>query len=179
MSINLNEFKISTLVKEGITIAPRTVSSAVYMNDGQDVQSVVTDLVTNNKKFLMKTSIQKEKVDRDGQKVHDIITPIERYDFNKFPMIVLINDRYIDKIKYHVNGIQLVLDDTTAATLVRNDMITYIFHYIDIVTEDSSVNATSVNNVRFFVQPTEPIHKIDTDVWFDTISNQVKQFNGE
>lgn len=176
----VSELTPATLEKKGVAYAPRTLASLVYMNDGTIVSDILEEMISNGKRFILRTKTEHEQVSFDSQRIYEIPTPLERYDFDKFPLIVSINNVIVNPDNYSINENQLILSQEFSLTVRRDDIITFIFHYLDIIVEDSGLNAESVNNVRFYVSNKEPKHKKSTDVWFDTTSNQVKQYiNGE
>ena len=175
----VSELTPGTLEKKGVAYAPRTLASLVYMNDGTPVSDILKEMLASGKRFILRTKTEQMEVTFDGQRIYEIPTPLERYDFNKYPLIVSLNNTLVDPSNYAVNDRQLILSERFSATVRENDIIMFIFHYLDIIIEDGGINAESVNNVRFYVSKTAPKHKKSTDVWFDTTLNQVKQFDGE
>lgn len=177
---NIGELVPGTLEKKGIAYAPRTLSSLVYMDDGSTLDQAMNELMVDGKRFIMKTATNQLQVTYDKQRVYDIPIPIESYNFDKFPIIVALNGNIVNSSKYFLNGNeQLVFNEDFAQTIMKNDIVMFIFHYLDTIIESGNLDAESINNVRFFVSKTEPRCKQHTDVWFDTSLNQVKQFNGE
>lgn len=175
----VSELTPATLEKKGIAYAPRTLASLVYMNDGTKVSDILKEMLANGKRFILRTKTEQMEVSFDAQRIYEIPTPLERYNFDKFPLIVSINGAIVDSVNYVINENQLILTQEFSATVKQNDIVMFIFHYLDIIIEDGGLNAESINNVRFYVSKTEPRHKKSTDVWFDTELNQVKQFDGE
>ena len=173
------ELNPGTLEKNGIAYAPRTLASLVYMDDGTTLSNTLDELIADGKRFILKTKTELLTVQFDGQRIYEIPTPLEKYNFNKFPIVVSINDRMIAPADYRLNANQLILSERINSSVRQGDILTFIFHYLDIIIEDCGINAEFINNVRFFVDRKEPRHKRRTDVWFDTLFNQVKQFDGE
>lgn len=168
-----------TLNKQGVAYAPRTLASLVYMQNGEKVSDVISDLVTEGKKYILQTVTEQDEALTDRQRIYTIPAPLENYDYVKFPIMVLINNKVVEKENYLINGTQLILNEATAAKVIAGDFITFIFHYIEIIVEDTGINAESVNGIRMYVSLNEPLHKKKNDVWFDTNMKQIKQYNGQ
>lgn len=175
----VTELTPGTLEKKGVAYAPRTLASLVYMDDGTVVSDILKEMLSSGKRFILRTKTEQMEVSFNAQRIYEIPTPLERYNFDKFPLIVSINNVIVDSSNYAINGTQLILTQEFSASVKQNDIIMFIFHYLDIIIEDGGINAESVNNIRYYVGKAEPRHKKSTDVWFDTTLNQVKQFNGE
>lgn len=165
-----------TLTQDGLSISPTTLASQVYTNDGRQVQNIIDELVSENKKIVLFTETRHVIVERDGQKVFNIPFPIINYDLKKFPILVLVNNTLLASSEYAISIEQMILVDDYPM-LHAGDLVTFIFHYNQTISTDG-VDATSINNVRFFVGVTEPPDKMETDVWFDTAEQSVKQFDG-
>lgn len=176
---NISELTPGTLERKGIAYAPRTLASLVYMDDGTTLADNIEELMIDGKRFLMKTVTRQLQVEMNNQRVYDIPIPMEKYNYEKYPMILAHNGNIVDSTKYRISDNQLILNEDFALTVNRDDIFMFIFHYLDIIVEDYGLNAESINNVRFFVSKEEPRCKQTNDVWFDTSLNQVKQFNGE
>lgn len=177
---NIGELVPGTLEKKGVAYAPRTLSSLVYMEDGSTLEQAMNEIMVDGKRFIMKTSTSQLQVQYNNQRVYDIPVPVERYNFEKFPVVIALNGSIINSTNYVINNNeQIILTEDFALTVNKNDIIMFIFHYLDTVTESGNLDAESINNVRFFVSKTEPRCKQNTDVWFDTSLNQVKQFTGQ
>lgn len=175
----VSELTPGTIEKKGIAYAPRTLASLVYMDDGTKISDILKEMLANGKRFILRTKTEQLEVSFNGQRIYDIPTPLERYNFDKFPLIVSINGVIVDPSNYAINERQLILTQEFSASVKQNDIMMFIFHYLDIIIEDGGINAESINNVRFYVSKSEPRHKKSTDVWFDTEFNEVKQFDGE
>lgn len=168
-----------TLNKKGIDYAPRTLSSLVYMDDGTRVSEVMKDMISDNKRFILQTKTEQAEATSDKQRVFRIPAPLETYDFTKYPLMISLNGELVDSINYTLHELQLIFKEEFSASIKKGDVIMFIFHYLDIIMEDSTLDAESINKVRFFVEAKEPIHKRTTDVWFDISHSEVKRFNGE
>ena len=179
VTTNISELTPGTLEKKGIAYAPRTLASLVYMDDGTTVADNIEDLMVDGKRFLMKTATRQLQVELENQRVYDIPIPVEKYNYDKFPLIIAHNGVMIESSNYRINDNQLIFTEEFCKTIHRDDILMFIFHYLDIIVEDFGLDAEYINNVRFFVSKDEPKCKQTTDVWFDTTQNQVKQFNGE
>lgn len=176
---NISELTPGTLERKGIAYAPRTLASLVYMDDGTTLAEAVEELMIDGKRFLMKTATRQLQVEMNNQRVYEIPIPVEKYNYEKYPIVLAHNGNMVSSSKYRISDNQLILNEDFAATVQRDDILMFIFHYLDIIVEDYGLNAESINDVRFFVSKTEPLCKQTNDVWFDTTLNQVKQYNGE
>lgn len=177
---NICELVPGTLESNGISYAPRTLSSLVYMEDGSTLDQAVNELMVDGKRFIMKTSTSQIQVPYDNQRVYEIPVPIERYNFEKYPIVVALNGNIVNSSNYFLNNNeQIIFNEDYAQNIRKNDIVMFIFHYLDTIIESGNLDAESINNVRFFVSKNEPRCKQNTDVWFDTSLNQVKQFNGQ
>lgn len=177
--MNYTELTPGTLEKNGISYAPRTLASLVYMDDGTKASDILKEMLGDGKKFILKTKTEQFEVEYENQRIYNIPTPLENYDYDKYNMIISLNGNIVDSSNYAINDTQLILNSNFATNVHVNDVIMFIFHYLDIIIEDGGINAESINNIRYFASKTEPKHKKTSDVWFDTTLNQVKQFNGE
>lgn len=179
MMANISELTPGTLERKGIAYAPRTLASLVYMDDGTTLADNIEELMIDGKRFLMKTATRQLQVERANQRIYDIPIPVEKYNYEKYPMVLALNGNMVSSSKYRISDNQLILNEDFSASVKKDDILMFIFHYLDIIVEDYGLDAESINDVRFFVSKTEPKCKQTTDVWFDTSLNQVKQFNGE
>ena len=175
--IPANELMPTTLKQKGIHLAPKTLASEVYTNDGRPVQNVIDEMLSENKKILLYTKTAIVEVERDGQRVFNIPFPIPNYDIDKFPVLIFVNNEWIPGSNYAISIDQLIFDETFDI-LHKGDLITFIFNYNVTVSPDDTIDATSLNGIRFFVGPIEPMGKLETDVWFDTLEKSVKQYDG-
>lgn len=176
---NISELTPGTLERKGIAYAPRTLASLVYMDDGTTLAEAIEELMIDGKRFLMKTATRQLQVERNNQRIYDIPIPVEKYNYEKYPVVLALNGNMIGSTNYRISDNQLILNEDFAVSVKKDDVLMFIFHYLDIIVEDYGLDAESINDVRFFVSKTEPKCKQTTDVWFDTSLNQVKQFNGE
>ena len=177
--MNISELTPGTLEKNGIQFAPRTLASLVYMDDGTKVSDVMKGIICDGKKFILKSTTDQMAVEYDKQRIYDIPAPLENYDYEKYSMLVSLNGQLIESVNYSINDTQLILGKEFSNNVHKNDVLMFIFHYLDIIIENTGVNAEYVNDIRYFVDKYEPRHKRLNDVWFDTTFKQVKQFNGE
>lgn len=177
--MNYTELTPGTLEKNGISYAPRTLASLVYMDDGTKASDILKEMLGDGKRFILKTKTEQIEVEYENQRIYNIPAPLENYDYDKYDMIVSLNENIVDASNYVINDTQLILNSDFSANVHTDDVIMLIFHYLDIIIENTGINAESVNNIRYFASKTEPMHKKTNDVWFDTTLNQVKQFNGE
>lgn len=174
--IPASELIPTTLTQNSIHLAPKTLASQVYTNDGRQVQNVIDEMLTEDKKIVLYTKTEHVEVERDGQTVFRIPFPISNYDLDKFPVLIFLNNVLIPSKYYAISIDQLILSNTYPM-LHKGDLLTFIFHY-NVTITGNIVDATSVNNVRYFTGPREPYDKMATDVWFDTVNKSVKQYDG-
>ncbi len=176
--IPMEELIPSTLTKEGKNIAPRTLASLVYTNNGENVEDVLKGMITDDRKVLLYTRTEHVVATIYGQRVFNIPFPIPNYDLAKFPMLVIYKDRILSPSNYAISNDQIILSNNIDA-LDRDEILTFVFHY-NIVLSNENLNAESINNVRFFVGNNPPYPQYETDVWFDTDKLEVKQYtNGK
>lgn len=176
--IPLDELVPVTINKQGINYAPKTLASMVYANDGNTVEDILKGMGSEDKKVLLYTRTEHVVATIDGQRVFGIPFPIPNYDLAKFPMLVIYKDRILSGKDYAISNDQVILNNTLDG-LARDEILTFVFHYNVILTNDN-LNAESINNVRFYVGDREPYPKMETDVWFDTEECSVKQYtNGK
>lgn len=164
----------TTLNKQGMNYAPKTLAKLVYTNDGNNVEEILKNMVNDNRKILLYTRTEHVAATIDGQRVFGIPFPIPNYDLAKFPMLVIYKQRILASKDYSISNDQVILSNNLDG-LAKNEILTFVFHY-NVVLVNDNLNATSINNVRFFVSEREPVDKIETDVWFDTKKMEVKQY---
>lgn len=176
--IPMEELVPSTLSKEGQNIAPKTLASLVYTNNGENVEDVLKGMITDDRKVLLYTRTEHVVATIYGQRVFNIPFPIPNYDLAKFPMLVIYKDRILSPSNYAISNDQIILSNNIDA-LDRDEILTFVFHY-NVVLSNENLNAESINNVRFFVGENPPYPQYETDVWFDTNKLEVKQYtNGK
>lgn len=163
-----------TLKKNGKSVAPVTIAKEVYTCDGDNIENKIKNLIYKDRKSILYTKTEHVIAVLDGQKVFDIPFPIPNYDLNVHPMIVVHNDKIIQTNDITISKSQIILS-TNLEGLAQGDILTFIFHYT-VTVDCEGLNAESINNVRFYVGEHKPHNSRDTDVWFDTSSQSVKQF---
>jgi hypothetical protein len=170
-----------TLQKNGDNISPRTLYTSVYDSTGRDLTEVIRSLETEGKVIKMITSSINLYADHNNQRLFTIQYPYEGYDVNRYPIMVLLNDKQVPYEDFYVVGNQLVFQDPadTNLQIKTGDKITVVFHYLDIKENSfDDVNATTVNGVRMFFQIYEPIDRKEGDIWFDIVEKTIKRFDG-
>lgn len=171
--VPMDELIPTTLTKKDINYAPKTLASLVYTNDGNTVEEVLKGMVNDDKKILLYTRTEHVVATVDGQRVFGIPFPIPNYDLAKFPMLIIYKDKILSSADYSISNDQAILNPSLNG-LTKDEILTFVFHY-NVIINDESLNAESINNVRFFVGEKEPYPKQETDVWFDTKELEVKQ----
>lgn len=176
-SISLTQAVLTT--NDGNHIAPETLASCVYMDDGTPVEDILNQMIVGNKRFELITKTESYIVELGGQKIFRIAIPFAGYNFNIFPMVVLINDKCINKNKYVVteDG-EIIFSQNLLLDISVGDIITYIFSYYKVITEDNLIDADFINGVRYFTSGIEPYLRQNGDIWFDTTLCSIKQFDG-
>lgn len=168
----------TTLNKKGINYAPKTLASMVYTNDGNTVEDVLRNIVdTDDKKVLLYTRTEHVVATTFGQRIFTIPFPIPNYDLAKFPMLIIYKDRILSGSQYSISNDQVILSNNING-LDKDEILTFVFHY-NVVISNEGINAESINNVRFYVGEKEPYPKRETDVWFDTKKQEVKQYSAK
>lgn len=168
----------TTLNKKGINYAPKTLASMVYTNDGNTVEDVLRNISdTDDRKVLLYTRTEHVVATTYGQRIFTIPFPIPNYDLAKFPMIIIYKDKVLSGSQYSISNDQVILNNNVDG-LDKDEILTFVFHY-NVVISGEGLDAESINNVRFFVGDKEPYPKRETDVWFDTAKQEVKQYTSE
>ena len=177
--VMITELTPTTMTKDDIGLAPRTLTSCVYMDDGTTLTSALDEIILDGKRFVLKVKTSNLTVQYDNQKIFKIPVPFDNYDYDKFPMIFLRNNVVVSPMLYVVNNTdnQLILSENATPTK-KGDVVTFIFNYVSIINETEGIDAESVNGVRYFVGVAEPYNKVKTDVWIDLTNKVIKQFDG-
>ena len=173
-----NELTPVTIRKDGVAYAPRTLASNVFLNDGTRASDAIQDFIVNGKRFIMKTSTALVSASENNQTIFQLKAPFDNYDYDKFPVHILLDNEYVSPALYIINPDtgNVILSDKLNVT--SNSVVTEIFHYIDTVCEDYGLDAEKINGTRIFVRNDRPIEEHYNDIWIDTTNNAIKQFNG-
>ncbi|MGL5752692.1 MAG: hypothetical protein ACRCXT_19295 [Paraclostridium sp.] len=172
--VPIESMKALPLIQNGKNIAPITLASHTYTNDGDTVENKLKNIMSEDKKVLLYTRTEYVIAINNGQRVFTIPYPIPNYDLAIYPMVVIHGDRILGTSDYSISNDQLIINHNIDG-LAKDEILTFIFHY-NVILSNDNLNAESINNVRFFVSDIEPVGKIETDVWFDTKKLEVKQF---
>lgn len=151
-----DEYIPVTLTKQGKSIAPRTLASAVYNDAGI---SAVTEIEAVNRLTLCKSKCVYVEATENGQKVFKIPFPISDYDFRKNFMTVIINGIVYDETRFTVRDDNYFVLNETEAGLNLGELVLFVFYYnvyIDI--NDGVLLSTQNLRDRSITEP-----KLDND----------------
>ena len=130
----------SILSKNGDYIAPKTLASAVYMNDGSRLSASLDRnhiTVTRTKAIYVEAEI-------DRQKVFNIPYPISNYDFGRNHISIIIRGSLTETDKYVINNDKLILN-STIEPLNKGEVVLFIFYYTTILDLNDNVVLTTKN----------------------------------
>ena len=167
------------LTKDGINIAPRTLTSQVINDEGKTLDEILEDIQSVNN-TLIATSTEHVSVDYDGQKIFDIPTPIREYDIELFPPIVIAHNRVLQPtIEYMINTgrdpMQLILKDAMEP-MKKGEIITFIFHYAKYIRPSDGFDADTLGGHK--VTWEKPIDPMPGDVWIDLVHGIIQYWDG-
>lgn len=170
---NATNLTPGVLSSGGIARAPMTITSQVYNNDGSTVEDTLNSLVNEGMQVTLEKKTEHVLIESDGQKIIDIPYPTADYDIYKYPVMVVLGDTYISPDKYALGSDQLIFNDAVAATTITNEIVTFIFAFCDINTDDG-INATSVDGRGFSIGNNSPANKTDGHIWIDVDGQAMK-----
>lgn len=126
VSIELTPGVISV---NGNDIAPRTLTSVVYNEDGTPVGETIDDIYKIDRSCVVETRSVPVQIESDGQTIFDVPYPIDDFDLEKGTVMLLDStNKLIPSSRYTYNGNQIVFD---SSDFVKDDIITFVFHYAD------------------------------------------------
>lgn len=151
-----DEYIPTTLMKNGTSIAPRTLASVVYNDAGI---AVGTEIEEANKLTLCKTKYVYVEATQNGQKVFRIPYPISDYDFRKNFMTVIINNVVYDESRFTIRDDNYFVLNDTEVGLDSGQLVLFVFYYNVYIDINDGVLLTTKNLRDRCV--TEP--KLDND----------------
>ena len=128
----------SVLYDKGKFVAPKTLASAVYMNDGSLLSANLDSsylTVTRSKAIYVEAEI-------DRQKIFTIPYPITNYDLHRNHISVFVRGNLLDTDKYVINNDKLILN-STIQPLDAGQTVLFIFYYSVILDMNDNVVLTT------------------------------------
>lgn len=135
---NSIDFAPSVLYDKGRFVAPKTLASAVYMNDGSLLSANLDSsylTVTRSKAIYVEAEI-------DRQKIFTIPYPITNYDLHRNHISVFVRGNLLDTDKYVINNDKLILN-STIQPLDAGQTVLFIFYYSVILDMNDNVVLTT------------------------------------
>ena len=124
--LNLNDLTPTILQnKQDEFIAPRTIASAVYMNDGSRLSTVMKN---PNILTVTRTKAVYVEVVKDNQRIFTIPYPIGNYDLARNHISFIVRGNLYEPSRYVINNDRLILN-TTNSTLMKGETVLFIFYY--------------------------------------------------
>ena len=151
-----DEYIPTTLMKNGTSMAPRTLASVVYNDAGI---AVGAEIEAANKLTLCKTKYVYVEATEQGQKVFRIPYPISDYDFRKNFMTVIINNVVYDETRFTIRDNDYFVLNETEVGLDSGQLVLFVFYYNVYIDINDGVLLTTKNLRDRCV--TEP--KLDND----------------
>lgn len=161
----------------GKQLAPNTLTNHVYdPTTGESVDTIL-ERIKNTSSTVYFTRTLVLEANEDNQSVFNIKYPIENYDINLFPILVMIRNEEVTREKYIVNvnegtDDQLILNNALIHPLHQGETVAIIFHYADTMYNGSIINAQTINNITIIDQ--EPtVTPPDNTIFFDFANSQI------
>lgn len=168
----------TVLTSNNVCRAPLTLSSLVFNNDGSTVQDTLDTLFEKGKQITLEKKTCHIILDYDGQRIVDIPFPESDYDIYKFPVVVILDNKYIAPEKYALGAEQLIFCDEVGATTREGQLVTFIFAYAK-MNVDEGINADAIDGKHFNIGGHPPQNPSDGDIWMDTKNQIIWSWNGE
>lgn len=130
----------SVLSKNGEYIAPKTLASAVYMNDGTRLSAALD----KNQLTVTRTKAVYVEAEINRQKVFNIPYPITNYDFGRNHISIIIRGSLLETDKFVINNDKLILNNTIQP-LNQGELVLFIFYYTTILDLNDNVVLTTKN----------------------------------
>ena len=181
--INLMELEKAVLTSQNKNIAPLGIAKYVYdLPTGKDVETLIEE-IKNSTSELLSTKTLVLEASYEGQFIFPLTYPIENYDLEHFPMIILrvINgkiaqvgtDEYIINEKGDTDD-QLIFNTAKQPAFYKGETCIVIFHYSNTLHTNATVNAETVNNTMvIFGQPEDGLDYPDNTVIFDLANGYI------
>lgn len=165
--ISVKEMKPVVLTEMGTNIAPRTLMSQVFGEDGRTLEEIIKARGLDRYTFIFRKYVTLE-AEQDHQKVFDIPFPIEGYDIKKFPIDVIFgNNEWVTPDNFAISKEQMVFGDVFAARILKGNLITLIFYYTESIPFGEHINAHTINGRYVVFSEEEPIEAKPGDIWFN------------
>lgn len=177
--IGMKEMKPVVLTEQGKNIAPRTLMSQVYGEDGRTLDEILKDKERESYTFIYTKTVVLE-AEYDYQKVFDIPFPIPNYDIKKFPIEVLFGDsEFVKPANYAISKSQLIFGNVFAERILKGNLITLIFHYSETVMHGDFINANLINGRYIIFAETEPMDMKIGDIWFNLKDKMALEYTSQ
>lgn len=165
--ISVKEMKPVVLTEMGTNIAPRTLMSQVFGEDGRTLEEIIKARGLDRYTFIFRKYVTLE-AEQDHQKVFDIPFPIEGYDIKKFPIDVIFgNNEWVTPDNFAISKEQMVFGDVFAARILKGNLITLIFYYTESIPFGEHINAHTINGRYVVFSEEEPMEAKPGDIWFN------------
>lgn len=165
--ISVKEMKPVVLTEMGTNIAPRTLMSQVFGEDGRTLEEIIKARGLDRYTFIIRKYVTLE-AEQDHQKVFDIPFPIEGYDIKKFPIDVIFgNNEWVTPDNFAISKEQMVFGDVFAARILKGNLITLIFYYTESIPFGEHINAHTINGRYVVFSEEEPMEAKPGDIWFN------------
>ena len=165
--ISVKEMKPVVLTEMGTNIAPRTLMSQVFGEDGRTLEEIIKARGLDRYTFIFRKYVTLE-AEQDHQKVFDIPFPIEGYDIKKFPIDVIFgNNEWVTPDNFAISKEQMVFGDVFAARILKGNLITLIFYFTESIPFGEHINAHTINGRYVVFSEEEPMEAKPGDIWFN------------
>lgn len=165
--IGIKEMKPVVLTENGTNVAPRTLMSQVFAEDGRTLEQILEDRSKDKYTFIYTKTLVLE-AEMDNQKIFDFPYPVPGYDIRKFPIEVIFGDNeYVYPINYSISKNQLIFGDVFAERILKGNLITLIFHYSETILHGDYINAQLINGRRVIYSENEPMEMKIGDIWYN------------
>lgn len=138
---NLDDFTPTVLESEDKFIAPKALASSVFMSDGSRLS---TALKGSNILTVTKTKAVYVEVEKDNQKIFTIPYPISNYDLARNYVSFIVRGNLYEPNRYVINNNRLILN-TNNSTLVKGEVVLFIFYYTVMLDLNDNVVLTTKN----------------------------------
>ena len=122
---DLNDLTPYILADDENFLAPRTIASAVYMEDGTRLSTVMKN---PNILTITKTKAVYVEVIKDNQRIFTIPYPVSDYDLARNHISFIVRGNLYEPNRYVINNDRLILN-TTNSTLRKGETVLFIFYY--------------------------------------------------
>lgn len=121
-----DDYVPTTIMKGDKKIAPRTLASIVYNDQGEGISTEIEEI---NKLTLCKTKAVYVEATENHQRVFRIPFPILDYDFRKNFMTVIINGVVIEERNYTIRDDSYFVLNEDQIPLDSGQLVLFIFYY--------------------------------------------------